>query len=134
MVTYLYWAVIIGLAAAVLVLLGKMEKWKPAFIVSSVILVIGFLAYYFHFQQLFVKRYGGVMSVTVPDDQQHISATWKDENLWIENYDPATNTCHFQEYSKGNLLQGKVTIKNCSPVSMQSRSPAPPPTRIAPQN
>jgi len=54
--------------------------------------------------------------VTVPDGQRHISATWKDENLWIENYDPETNTCHFSEYSKGNLLQGNVQIKNCNPL------------------
>ena len=46
----------------------------------------------------------------------HIAATWKDDNLWIENYDPATNRCIFTEYSKGNLLEGKVTIKNCNPL------------------
>jgi hypothetical protein len=34
----------------------------------------------------------------------------------VENYDPATNTCEFREYSKGNLLQGRVIIKNCNPV------------------
>jgi hypothetical protein len=43
-------------------------------------------------------------------------ATWKDDNLWIENYDPKTNTCHFREYSKGAMLEGKVLIKNCNPL------------------
>ncbi len=56
------------------------------------------------------------MSISVPDGQVHIAATWKDDNLWIENYDPATNRCIFTEYSKGNLLEGKVTIKNCNPL------------------
>lgn len=88
-------------------------------IACSIVFFIGLLAYYFHFEQVFVKRYGGVMSINVPDGQQHILATWKDDNLWIENYDPETNTCHFNEYSKGNLLQGKVTIKNCSPIALQ---------------
>jgi hypothetical protein len=45
-----------------------------------------------------------------------LAATWKDDNLWVENYDPATNTCHFREYSRGNLLQGTVTIQNCNPM------------------
>ena len=72
--------------------------------------------YYFRFQQIFVKHYGGVMSIQVPAGQYHIGATWKDENLWIENFDPGTNSCIFTEYSKGNLLQGKVTIKNCKPI------------------
>lgn len=119
MITYFYWAVVIAIMAGLGYLLGKNKKWKSALIACSIVFVIGFLAYSFHFQQLFVKRYGGVMSITVPDGQQHITATWKDDNLWIENYDPETNTCHFNEYSKGNLLQGKVTIKNCSPIALQ---------------
>jgi len=117
MVTYLYWAVVLGLVIAVLVFIGgKMGEWKTAGISAVVILVIGFSAYYFHFQQIFVKRYGGVMTVSVPEGQLHLAATWKDDNLWIENYDPVNNTCYFQEYSRGNLLQGQVTIKNCNPL------------------
>ncbi|MFM1892162.1 MAG: hypothetical protein RLZ44_1239, partial [Pseudomonadota bacterium] len=73
-------------------------------------------AYYFHFQQIFVKRFGGVMSISVPQGQLHIAATWKDDNLWVENYDPATNTCIFSEYSRGNVLQGQVKIKDCNPL------------------
>ena len=117
MVTYLYWAIVLGLIIAVLVLIGgKMEQWKTAAISAVVIMVIGFSAYYFHFQQIFVKRYGGVMAISVPEGQLHLAATWKDDNLWIENYDPVTDSCYFTEYSRGNLLQGKVTIKNCNPL------------------
>jgi hypothetical protein len=36
--------------------------------------------------------------------------------LWIENYDPANNTCEFREYSRGDLLEGRVIIKNCNPL------------------
>lgn len=118
MITYLYWFLVIVVAIGLLALFGKKDKWKPGFIVCGIVLLVGLLAYYFHFQQMFVKRYGGVMSVSVPEGQQHITATWKDDNLWIENYDPETNTCHFNEYSKGNLLQGKVVIKNCNPVAL----------------
>lgn len=118
MITYLYWFLVIAIAIGLLVLFGKKDKWKPGFICCGIVLLAGLLAYYFHFEQMFVKRYGGVMSVSVPEGQQHITATWKDDNLWIENYDPETNTCHFNEYSKGNLLQGKVVIKNCNPVAL----------------
>ncbi len=118
MITYFYWAVIFGLAITVLYLLGgKFNNWKAGFITTVVVLLVGWAAYFFHFEQVFVKRYGGVMAITVPEGQLHILSTWKDDNLWIENYDPATNTCHFTEYSKGNLLEGKVTIKNCNPLS-----------------
>ena len=117
MVTYLYWIFVVALVIAALYGFGyKLEQWKPALISGAVVLVIGIFAYYFHFQQVFVKRYGGIMTISVPTGQLHIAATWKDDNLWIENYDPKTNTCHFREYSRGNLLQGKVTIKNCNPL------------------
>lgn len=117
MITYLYWIAVIALMIAVLYLLGvKMEQWKPAFVGSVAILLVGLAAYYFYFQQIFVKRYGGVMTISVPAGQLHITTTWKDDNLWIENYDPKTNTCYFSEYSRGNLLQGKVILKHCNPL------------------
>lgn len=119
MITYLYWIVIVAIAAAVLAFFVKSNRWKPAIIGFVGIIFLGFLAYYFHFQQVFVKRYGGVMALSVPDGHRHIAATWKGDNLWIENYDPETNTCYFNEYSKGNLLQGKVKIKNCNPIATQ---------------
>jgi hypothetical protein len=113
----------LGLVAGVLWLLGfKNGSWKPAGAIAAIVLVVGTSAYYFHFQQIFVKRWGGVMTIKVPAGQLHIGATWKDDNLWIENYDPATNTCHFSEYSKGNLLQGKVTLKNCNPLLPTARA------------
>lgn len=132
MITYFYWFVVAILIIGALYLLGaRLELWKPALITSLVILVVGIGAYYFHFQQIFVKRYGGVMAIKVPEGQLHIAATWKDDNLWIENYDPKTNTCHFSEYSRGNLLEGKVTIKQCNPIQYQtprSKTNVPSPT------
>lgn len=124
MITYFYWAVVIAIAMAFLFVFGRIDKWKIGLIGTSVVLAIGWGAYFFHFQQVFVKHYGGVMSISVPKGQQHIAATWKEDHLWVENYDPATNTCHFNEYSKGNLLQGKVTIKNCSPYRAGTNSGA----------
>jgi hypothetical protein len=60
------------------------------------------------------------MTIKVPVGQYHIATTWKEDNLWVENYDPETNSCVFSEYSKGNLLQGRVTIKNCNPLALRS--------------
>ena len=117
MITYFYWLVIIALALGLLYFIGyRIEEWKIAGIAAISVLIIGFSAYYFHFQHIFVKRYGGIMTITVPEGEVHLAATWKDDNLWIENYNPKTQTCHFREYSRGNLLQGQVTIKNCNPL------------------
>ncbi|MDX9873722.1 MAG: hypothetical protein RBS88_02345 [Spongiibacteraceae bacterium] len=126
LITYLYWGLVIALIVFVLWLGGgRLNNWRGAFIAAAVILFVGWAAYYFHFQQVFVKRWGGVMRLTVPAGQQHLQATWKDDNLWIENYDPATNTCHFTEYSKGNLLEGRVIIRNCNPLGAPIAPPSP---------
>lgn len=116
MITYLYWTAIIILAALIFAVFLKNHKVKIGSILAAIILFSGWIAYYFSLQQVFVKHYGGVMTLQVPQGQYHIGATWKDDNLWIENYDPETGTCIFSEYSKGNLLQGRVTIKNCKPL------------------
>ncbi|MDT8282813.1 MAG: hypothetical protein RQ982_08385 [Gammaproteobacteria bacterium] len=121
MITYLYWTGVIALAFGLFYFIGyKVEELKIAAIASFTVLAIGFVAYTFHFQQIFVKRYGGIMTVKVPEKELHLAATWKDDNLWIENYNPQTNTCHFREYSRGNLLQGEVIIKNCNPLLRRS--------------
>lgn len=125
MVTYFYWGLVF--AAAILVIwffATRLDQWRGALIGAGIVLFVGWAAYFFYFQQVFVKRWGGVMSVAVPDGQHHITATWKDDNLWIENYDPRTNRCIFTEYSKGNLLEGKVTIKNCNPLMPPAASTA----------
>jgi len=129
MVTYLYWLLVFGLTIAALWLLGVvLRRWGIAFIGAFVVLVAGWAAYYFHYQQVFVKRWGGVMSIAVPPGQQHLGVTWKDDNLWVENYDPATNICEFREYSRGDLLQGRVTIKNCNPFRRMPAAPGLPST------
>ncbi len=117
MITYLYWFLVLALAVVALWALGVgARRWRAGVIVAVVIGVVGTFAYFSYYQQIFVKRWGGVMTVTVPDGQYHMNLTWKDDNLWVENYDPATNTCIFREYSRGDLLQGKVIVKNCNPL------------------
>jgi hypothetical protein len=119
MITYLYWALVIGMTIAIIVVLGaRMDNLKAALVGAAALLFIGWAAYYFYLQQVFVKRWGGIMTITVPQGQYHVATTWKDDNLWIENYDPKTNNCVFSEYSRGNLLQGRVIIKNCNPLGL----------------
>ncbi|MET0379958.1 MAG: hypothetical protein ABW049_13280 [Spongiibacteraceae bacterium] len=117
MITYAYWFGVVALAIAALWLLGGMQKlWKAAFAVAAVILIVGWGAYYFHYQQIFVKNWGGIMHINTKTGYSHLGVTWKDDHLWVETYNPADNTCHFNEYSRGDLLQGEVIIRNCNPI------------------
>jgi len=117
MVTYLYWLCAFALTGVALYLLGwQLKLWGAGVITALALLGIFSLAYFFYFEQIFVKRWGGVMTVSVPKGQNHLAVTWKEDHFWMENYDPATNTCIFQEYSRSNILEGKVVIKNCNPL------------------
>jgi hypothetical protein len=125
MTTYLYWAVvIIAMAVALWLVGGLLKRWSVALVIAALIGIIGSAAYYFYFQQILVKRWGGVMHISVPEGQRHMGVTWKEDHLWIENYDPASNTCEFREYSRGDLLQGRVIIKDCNPLSLGSKPAA----------
>lgn len=117
MILYLYVALILTITFFLFYVIGiKAKKWMPASIASIFFMLLGAMMYIFYFEQIFVKRLGGTMAISVPEGMQHITSTWKDDHLWVENYDPKTNTCHFIEYSRGNILEGKVIIKNCNPV------------------
>ena len=120
MIVYLYFAVVFFVAFLLFYVIGvKAKKWFPASVTSIFFLLSASMLYIFYFEQLFVKRFGGSMTISVPEGMQHISSTWKADNLWVENYDPETNRCIFSEYSRGHVLEGKVIIKNCSPVHAQ---------------
>jgi hypothetical protein len=118
MVTYLYWTATVATAILVCWMLGRFYKWTWGFVMGFLVLAASWLAFHFHYEQIFVRNYGGVMSIAVPEGQVHIAITWKDEHLWVENYDPLTNTCYFTEYSKGHFLQGSVAIENCNPIAV----------------
>ena len=136
MITYFYWGFVVILCLGVLYLMGvRLKQWVPSLVISGILLLICTFFYYFYLEQIFVKRWGGTMSLNIPAGQVHIAATWKEDNLWIENYDPATNPCIFQEYSRGNVLEGKVLLKNCNPAALYQpglRGTTPPPVNDTP--
>ena len=133
MITYFYWAFVLAIALGTLYLVGwQLKRWVPAFVISGVILIVCGLFYYFYLEQMFVKRWGGTMTINVPEGQRHIAATWKGDNLWIQNYDPQSNTCIFQEYSRGNVLEGRVILRRCDPISATQSQPAMQPRALEP--
>ncbi|HWV14305.1 MAG TPA: hypothetical protein VN030_02655 [Cellvibrio sp.] len=116
MITYLYWIMVIAVTIILCLGVSRLINWRVGGLTGIVVFLLAWGAYHFKYEQLFVKNYGGVMSIAIPEGQMHLSATWKEDHLWIENYDPKTNTCYFSEYSKGHLLEGQVVFKNCNPL------------------
>ncbi|MFZ5757376.1 MAG: hypothetical protein ACOY3X_10765 [Pseudomonadota bacterium] len=124
MVTYLYWFLLVALVLGVFMGLGvRFGQWKWGFLAAIVIGAAGALAYYFYFEQIFVKRYGGVMSISAPEGRLHLGSTWKDDHLWVESWDPQENKCYFTEYARSHMLQGSVVIENCNPLQARPALP-----------
>lgn len=120
MLTTLYWLVsLTGIFALFYLLAVRFSKLKIALIISLALALTSYSFYYFYLEQLLVKSYGGSMVITIPEGQHHLGVTWKEDHLWIENYDPIKNECIFREYSRGSMLEGKVILRNCSPLSSQ---------------
>lgn len=130
MVTYIYWFLLSVLAIGLFMGLGvRFGTWKWGTAAAAVVLAGGTLAYYFYFEQVFVKRYGGVMSISAPENRVHLGSTWKEDHLWVESWDPQTNECYFTEYARSGLLEGSVVIKDCNPLPAHmapATVPAPP--------
>lgn len=117
MITYLYWFLLAVIVLGVFMGLGvRFAAWKAGFGLAAVITLVGALAYYFYFEQIFVKRYGGVMPIETSAGHLHLGVTWKDDNLWVETWDPKENVCYFREYSRSNMLEGTVKISDCNPL------------------
>ncbi|CAH0992792.1 hypothetical protein SIN8267_02929 [Sinobacterium norvegicum] len=116
MITYLYWGCTLFVVITIFTVMfraGHSTKW--ATIIAGTLLFVSWSTYHFYLQQIFVKRWGGVMTISVPEGHQYMGMTWKEDNLWLETYNPEKNQCRFAEYSRGDLLQGRVIVKDCNP-------------------
>ena len=45
----------------------KLNSLVSGVIGPIVVLAVGWAAYYFHFEEVFVKRWGGVITITMPE-------------------------------------------------------------------
>jgi hypothetical protein len=116
MITYLFWFMLFSILVLIGLIAYKTRFYKTGAIVGGIVFLSLWSLYYFKWEQHWVKNLGGTMTISVPKGMIHLGTTWKDENIWIENYDPKTNTCYFTEYSKGHLLEGNIIIKRCNPA------------------
>ena len=57
------------------------------------------------------KRWGGTVTVQVPNNCVVVNATWKDNSLWVLYRDTTTNSLFFAEDSNFGILNGKVIFK-----------------------
>lgn len=123
MLTNAYWISTLIIIFTVFYLLAvRFSMQKPAFLVALLLGALSYSFYYYYLEQLLVKHYGGSMVIQIPDGQHHLGVTWKDDHLWIENYDPIKNECIFREYSRGSVLEGQVKLRNCNPLLLQPSS------------
>lgn len=94
-------------------------KRMYVFIAPVIVLALGFLLWTGVLQNISARRWGGTMTVTLPDKAQLMTMTWKEDSLWVMYYDPSTQKCVFAEDSRLGVLQGDVQVKNCNPLGLK---------------
>lgn len=95
------------------------KKWLYSVAAFVGIGVFAFLVWTGYLENMAARRWGGTMTVALPERAQLISMTWKDDSLWILYYDPVTQKCLFTEDSRLGVLQGAVQVKGCNPVGVK---------------
>jgi len=113
-----YLLITLSIAGIIYFALYKADKKMYGVIAAVITLVISISVYKLFLEQIIAKSYGGSMTITVPEDTRFYGITWKDDDLWIGWYDDALKECIFKEDSKYNILQGKITVKNCHPIAL----------------
>lgn len=119
---------IIGTYALIVVLLAALSGWvamkvtgKKLYtaVVPLIVLAFGYLLWTGVLENIAARRWGGTMTVTLPENTQLMGMTWKEDSLWVMYYDPASQKCIFAEDSRLGLLQGDVQVKNCKPLGLK---------------
>ncbi len=57
------------------------------------------------------KKFGGTENIDLPDNCKFISASWRQDNLWICYTDTITNLSYIKEKSNWGLLEGTIVIR-----------------------
>jgi len=114
----IYFLVFFAISAGIVYGFYKAGQVKKGAIIGIIIFISSIIVYKAFLEQILAKSYGGNYTVVVPDGMRFYNITWKDSDLWVGWYDPKEKECVFKEDSKFNILQGKITIKNCEPIAL----------------
>ena len=112
----------------IVVLLAALSSWVTfkvtakklyTLVVPLIVLAFGYLLWIGVLENVAARRWGGTMNVTLPENAQLMSMTWKEDSLWVIYYDQITQKCIFAEDSRLGVLQGDVQVKNCKPLGLK---------------
>lgn len=82
------------------------------FIILGIVLFILYLVYSMT-ANVFVKKYGGSMTINLNKDERLVNMTWKDNDLWIlttTDSNQSPKVYKFKEDSRFGILEGVITI------------------------
>ena len=91
------------------------DKPLKAFVFALAVLAIVALS---GCDQVITRSLGGTTTYVLPAGAELVNITWKDSNLWVLYYEPATKSCVFAEQAYVGNLEGKVLIPNCNPLML----------------
>jgi hypothetical protein len=91
-----------------------------AYIAAGVVGIIMTFSYYAFLENIFARKFGGTLDVSIPKDEYLIGISWKNEDSWILTYDSVSKNCYYREESKFSTLEGKIRVSNCKPLILHT--------------
>lgn len=129
MAIYVYFillVVIVGLAGGIVYVYaggGLIKRMMKALTAALLVFAAGWSFWEFYLGNTVARRFGGTLTVELPENAKFVNATWKEDSVWITYYETLTKRCVFKEFSRMGLVEGDVIIPNCDPVLIQSEQP-----------
>lgn len=57
------------------------------------------------------RNYGGTEEIKLNRNEELVTMTWKETNLWVLTKDTTTGISYFREHSSWGVIEGEIIIK-----------------------
>lgn len=95
---------------------GKLKRLGKVIGSALLVFAVGWSFWEYYLGNTVARRFGGTLTVELPANAKFLSATWKEDSLWVTYFEPQSKRCVFKEFSRMGLVEGDVVIPNCDPI------------------
>lgn len=119
--TFPLYAILVALISLVLGYAVYRFTKRKAYAAGTLLIVAAvlLLLWYAVFENIAARKWGGTLTIHLPENARLMNMTWKEDSVWYLYYDPASGTCVFKEDSRHGLIEGGVVVKSCNPLGLQ---------------
>lgn len=119
--TFSFYVVLVFLMSLALGYIVHLFTKRKAYAAGTMLITAAVLVmlWYAVFENIAARKWGGTLTIHLPENARLMNMTWKEDSVWYLYYDPASGSCVFKEDSRHGLIEGGVVVKSCNPLGQQ---------------